>query len=379
MKILVLNSGSSSQKSALYDIGESLPADPPDALWKAEIEWGVASAKLRWKRVGGATREESVSVTDRQAAVEHMLQSLWNGPNAVISGAASINVVGHRVVHGGHKFTEATVVTPEVKSVIASLAVFAPLHNRAEIEGIEIVERLMGKVSQVAVFDTAFHRTLPSAAAVYPGPYAWFERGIRRYGFHGINHQYCTDRAAQLLKRDLPSLKVVSCHLGNGCSLAAIAGGRSLDTTMGFTPLDGLMMGTRSGSVDPSILTYLMRESSLTGDQLDDMLNKKSGLLGISGVSSDMREILSAIRQGNQRAKLAFDMFVHRLRQGIAAMAASLQGLDVLIFTAGIGEHSPEIRKATCEGLAFLGAKLDPTKNAAASSADQEILPTIRM
>jgi acetate kinase len=372
MKFLVLNSGSSSQKSALYEIGDSMPVDPPEPLWKAEIEWGRSSAKLRLKSSGRASREEHVSVTDRQSAIEHMLQTLWSGPGAVLQNASAIDAVGHRIVHGGHRLDQSTLVTPEVKSIIASVAAFAPLHNRAELEGIEIVERLIGKVRQVAVFDTGFHRTLPPLAAVYPGPYAWFEQGIRRYGFHGINHEYCASRVEQLLGLGLASLKIVSCHLGNGCSLAAISGGCSIDTTMGFTPLDGLMMGTRSGSVDPSILTYLMRQSTMTGDEMDDTLNKKSGLLGISGVSSDMREIMSAIQQGNQRAKLAFDMFVHRLQQGIAAMAASLQGIDVLIFTAGIGEHSPEIRAATCKGLAFLGIHLDPDQNAA-SSGDQQI------
>lgn len=375
MNVLVLNSGSSSQKSALYQIAKTLPSEAPEPAWKAEIEWSENSAMLRIRTSRGTSREESVSSTDRRSAIEHMLQSLWDGRDGVLQSAASIDVVGHRIVHGGHRLNEATIVTPEGKRVIASVAAFAPLHNRAELEGIEIIERLIGTVQQVAVFDTGFHRTLTPTACTYPGPYEWLERGIRRYGFHGINHQYCVHRAAQLLGLDLGSLKIVSCHLGNGCSLAAIAAGRSVDTTMGFTPLDGLMMGTRSGSVDPGILTYLMREESLTGTQLDEMLNKKSGLLGISGVSSDMREIQAAIRQGNQRAKLAFDMFVHRLQQGIAAMAASLKGLNVLVFTAGIGEHAPEIRSATCEGLAFLGIQLDAKKNAA-SSEDEELSTT---
>jgi len=375
MNVLVLNSGSSSQKSALYQIAKTLPSEAPEPAWKAEIEWSENSAMLRIRTSRGTSREESVSSTDRRSAIEHMLQSLWVGRDGVLQSAASIDVVGHRIVHGGHRLNEATIVTPEVKRVIASVAAFAPLHNRAELEGIETIERLIGTVQQVAVFDTGFHRTLTPTACTYPGPYEWLERGIRRYGFHGINHQYCVHRAAQLLGLDLGSLKIVSCHLGNGCSLAAIAAGRSVDTTMGFTPLDGLMMGTRSGSVDPGILTYLMREESFTGTQLDEMLNKKSGLLGISGVSSDMREIQAAIRQGNQRAKLAFDMFVHRLQQGIAAMAASLKGLNVLVFTAGIGEHAPEIRSATCEGLAFLGIQLDAKKNAA-SSEDEELSTT---
>ena len=372
MKVLVLNSGSSSQKSALYEIGNAPPSDPPDPLWRAEIEWARDAAHLHIQTASGAVLDENVSATDRGAAVERMLQMLWKGRTAVLQNTGQIDVVGHRIVHGGHKLDDATFVTLEVKRVIASVAAFAPLHNRAELEGIEIIERMLGAVRQVAVFDTGFHRTLPLAAAVYPGPYEWFQQGIRRYGFHGINHQYCAERAAQLLGRELASLKLVSCHLGNGCSLAAIEGGRSMDTTMGFTPLDGLMMGTRSGSLDPGILTYLMRQNSVTGDELDDILNKRSGLLGISGASSDMREVLAAAREGNGRAKLAFEIFVHRLQQAISAMASSLGGIDILTFSAGIGEHSPEVRKAACEKLGFLGIQLDPHNNTS-SVPDKEI------
>jgi len=370
MKILVLNSGSSSQKSALYDLGGSLPETAPEPCWKASIEFGQDSGDLQVETSAGAQVREKVPVKDRQAAVERMLDTLWSGKTKVLKDASEISVAGHRVVHGGHKLEKATFVDQQVKSVIASVAAFAPLHNRAELEGIEIIERLVGKVPQVVVFDTGFHRTLPLEAAVYPGPWEWFEQGIRRYGFHGINHEYCAQRAAQLLGKR--TLKLVSCHLGNGCSLAAIENGESRDTTMGFTPLDGLMMGTRSGSVDPSILTYLMRQDSLSGQQIDDTLNKKSGLLGISGVSSDMREILAAIKAGNKRAKLAFDIYVHRLQTSIAAMAASLGGIDALIFTAGVGEHSSETRAATCEKLGFIGVKLDPAKNAQ-SPADSDI------
>jgi acetate kinase len=204
---------------------------------------------------------------------------------------------------------------------------------------------------------------MPLAAKVYPGPYEWFENGIHRYGFHGINHQYCAGRAARVLGRELNSLKVVSCHLGNGCSLAAIRGGQSIDTTMGFTPLEGLMMGTRSGSVDPGILTYLMRQKGISGQQLDEILNKQSGLLGVSGISGDLREILAAIKKGNARAKLALDIYVHRLQSGIGAMVAVLGGLAALIFSAGVGENSPEVRAATCENFGYLGLKLDPKKN----------------
>jgi acetate kinase len=220
-------------------------------------------------------------------------------------------------------------------------------------------------VPQIAVFDTGFHRTMPLAAKTYPGPYEWFEQGIRRYGFHGINHQYCAERAQQLLG-DKPK-RLVTCHLGNGCSLAAIREGKSVDTTMGFTPLEGLMMGTRSGSVDPGILTYLMRQRHFYDEALDDVLNKKSGLLGISGISSDMREVLDARKRGNERASLAFDMYVHRLRSGIGAMAAVLGGIDALVFTAGVGENSAEVRAAVCDQLAFLGLRIDPAKSAQSS------------
>jgi acetate kinase len=252
------------------------------------------------------------------------------------------------------------------------MSVFAPLHNRAELEGIDIIEKHLGNIPQVAVFDTGFHSHLPEAAAVYPGPFEWLAQGIRRYGFHGINHQYCAERAAQLLGRELNSMKLVTCHLGNGCSLAAIRNGRSVDTTMGFTPLDGLMMGTRSGSLDPGILTYLMREEKSSGKQLDDLLNTKSGLLGISGVSGDMRQIVATMNDGNSRAKLAFEMFVHHLQSGIGGMIAALGGIDALIFTAGIGENSPEVRTATCANFAFVGLKLDRTKNIP-YSADQDV------
>jgi acetate kinase len=227
----------------------------------------------------------------------------------------------------------------------------------------EIVEELLGKVPQFAVFDTGFHRNLPQAAAVYPGPYEWLEKGIHRYGFHGINHQHCATRAARLLQRDIKSLKLVTCHLGNGCSLTAISEGRSIDTTMGFTPLEGLMMGTRSGSIDPGILTYLIRQGQLQPIEIDDVLNQQSGLLGISGISEDMREVVAAIKNGNARAKLAFDIYVHRLLSGIGSMVAVLGGIDALIFTAGVGENSVEVREVVCENLNFLGLKLDNVAN----------------
>ena len=307
-------------------------------------------------------------MTSRGEAIRRLLDTLWGGKTKAISGPAAIEVVGHRVVHGGPRYFEPTMVTPEVKSEIEKVSAFAPLHNRAELEGMEIVAKVLGPVPQVAVFDTGFHHRMPLAAATYPGPYEWFEQGIRRYGFHGINHQYCAERAAQMLGKNLNSLRLITCHLGNGCSLAAIREGRSVDTTMGFTPLEGLMMGTRSGSVDPGVLTYLMRQRHFFDEKLDDVLNNKSGLLGISGISGDMREVLAATRNGDEpvkaRAQLAFDMYVHRLRSGIGGMIAVLGGIDALVFTAGVGENSQEVRAAACENLGFAGVTLDRAKNA---------------
>ena len=373
MRVLVLNSGSSSQKSCLYEVGDTLPDDPPGCVWEGKIEWTDHQAQFSIKNSRGASRKDQTLVGSRREAIERLLLSLWSGETQAISGPSDIDVVGHRVVHGGPRYFEPALVTAEVKSAIEGVSVFAPLHNRAELEGMKIVAKLLGPVPQIAVFDTGFHRTMPLSAKTYPGPYEWFEQGIRRYGFHGINHQYCAQRAAQLLGKNLNSLKLVTCHLGNGCSLAAIREGRSVDTTMGFTPLEGLMMGTRSGSVDPGVLTYLMRRRHFLDEQLDDVLNKKSGLLGISGISSDMREVLDARRNGHERAKLAFDMYVHRLRSGIGAMIAVLGGVDALVFTAGVGENSPEVRAAVCDNFAFLGLKLDQEKNASPLKNDKDI------
>jgi acetate kinase len=372
MKILVLNSGSSSQKSCLYEIGESVSDDPVPCQWEGKIEWDGEVAEIALKNVKGAVRKERTKVGSRAEAVEQLLANLWEGDAWAISAPSEIDVVGHRVVHGGPHYEDPVLITPEVKTAIARVSAFAPLHNRAELEGMEIVEKLLGPVPQIAVFDTGFHLKMPLAAAVYPGPYEWFSDGIHRYGFHGINHQYCAGRAARLLDRDLNSLKLVSCHLGNGCSLAAIRDGRSVDTTMGFTPLEGLMMGTRSGSVDPGILTYLMKQKGLPGQRLDEILNKQSGLLGISGISGDMRQILAAVKDGHERAKLAFDIYIHRLQSAIGAMIAVLGGVDAVIFTAGVGENSPEVRAATCEKFGYVQLKVDPEKNFSVSS-DQDI------
>src|SRR5262249_4573848 len=301
-----------------------------------------------------------------------LLRTVHDGKARVVGSASEIDVVGHRIVHGGPHFEEPVVVTGEVRAAIDSVSDFAPLHIRAELEGMKIVENLLGAVAQVAVFDTGFHRQMPLPAAIYPGPYEWFKSGIRRYGFHGINHQYCAERTEEMRRGAEGALKIVSCHLGNGCSVTAIQKGQSIDTTMGFTPLEGLMMGTRSGSVDPGILTYLMRQDQLDGRNIDEVLNQKSGLLGISGLSSDMRDILAGIKQGHQTAQRAFDIYVHRLRAAIGAMVAVLGGMDVLVFTAGVGENSAEVRAAACRGLEFLGLRLDDRANAR-PSLDQDV------
>lgn len=367
MKVLVLNSGSSSQKSCLYQLAEPLPDDPPPPLWEARLEWEEAegTAELRVRNDRGASRRERLPHRSRDAALEHLLGCLWQGSAPAIGSPAEIDAVGHRIVHGGREFRQATRVTPEVIHAIAGLSDIAPLHNRAEVAGIRWIERLFGRIPQVAVFDTAFHRTLAPEVAAYAGPYAWLAEGIERYGFHGINHRYCAERAARLLRRDPASLRLISCHLGNGCSLAAVSAGRSVDTTMGFTPLDGLVMGSRAGSIDPGILIHLVRKHGFGADDLDRILNRESGLWGLSGVSSDMRQVLASRRAGNPRAGLAFDVFAHRLRNLLGAMLASLGGLDALVFTAGIGENVPEVRAAACAPFGFLGLRLDSTKNEA--------------
>jgi acetate kinase len=372
VKILVLNSGSSSQKSCLFELGAPLPESPPAPLWEGEIEWQGNDAVLEVRNSAGITYKEEMAAGARSDATARLLDALTSGNASVLADKSEIAAVGHRIVNGGREYTQPTLVTAEVKAAIQRMSVFAPLHNRVELEGIALIEKLFGAVPQVAVFDTGFHSGLSDAAAIYPGPYDWVKQGIRKFGFHGINHQYCAGRAAHLLERDLATLKIVTCHLGNGCSLAAVLGGRSIETTMGFTPLDGLMMGTRSGSIDPGILTYLLRDGRTDGEALDQLLNTKSGLLGISGVSGDMREIIAAMRSGNERAKLAFDIFVHRLQSGIGSMIAALGGIDALVFTAGIGENSPDVRAAACANFQFLGLALDASKNAS-PHLDQDI------
>ncbi|HTM11892.1 MAG TPA: acetate/propionate family kinase [Bryobacteraceae bacterium] len=325
MKILVVNAGSSSLKCWYHDLrGDALDTPPAQPLWSKHVDWDEK--------------------TDIEATFASVLQSL-PGP---------VELAGHRIVHGG-RFRGATKLTPEVRAAIAEETAIAPAHNRIALKAVDILQRRFGAdVTQAAVFDTGFHATLPPEAYVYPGPYAWFGAGIRRYGFHGISHGYAARRAAQILGGDSDSLRIITCHLGSGASLAAVRGGKSIDTTMGFTPLEGLMMGSRSGSVDPGVLVYLLRQHNYTADQIDDILYKQSGLLGISGISSDMREILAAIDRGDSRAQLAFDIYLHRLVREIGSMLAVLGGADAVVFTGGVGENCAPLRDRVAQQLTFL-------------------------
>ncbi|BAZ44963.1 acetate kinase [Chondrocystis sp. NIES-4102] len=360
MHILILNAGSSSQKSSLYQVETDLPQHPK-LLWSAHIDWTTPDTGSL--TVKSNHTKQNIVLNNRSTALATMLDTLTLGETKVIDNLAQIDLVGHRVVHGGAEYEQPTIITPKVKQAIADLIPLAPNHNPAHLEEIDAITKILPNVTQVAVFDTAFYSQMPLATKVYPLPYQWFEQGIRRYGFHGISHQYCAEKTAQILNCSLDTLKVITCHLGNGCSLAAIKNGVCIDTTMGFSPLEGLMMGTRSGSIDPQILLYLMREHDLNADQLNKLLNKESGLLGVSGISADMREILTACSQGNERAQLALDIYIHRLSSNIGAMMASLAGLDVLVFTAGVGENAAIVREKTCQQFAFIGLELDLTKN----------------
>jgi acetate kinase len=327
----------------------ALPDTAPAPDWQVhlDVKWESGSADS-WKR-----------------SLAEKIAELWTGKNPLLSGPEDIDIVGHRVVHGGAKYLNSVLIDEMVKNDIETFAKLAPLHNEINLDGILAAESIFPETTkQVAVFDTAFHRTLPLSASLYPLPYEWFEKyGIHKFGFHGINYQYCSHRAAQLLGGDLSNLNLIICHLGSGCSLAAVRAGKSVDTTMGFTPLDGLMMSTRSGGVDPGILLYVLRNKIASAEDLDSLLNHSSGLKGIFEATSDLKVIIEQMKQGCQRARLAFDMYTFRIRRSICEMRASLDNLDALIFTAGVGEHSSDLREAVCKELSFLGVDLDPALN----------------
>ena len=354
-KILVCNAGSSSFKFSLFDT--------EDEVLRAEggIDWLRKPTRLVIRQADRPEMREELKLETHADAVVRILEHLQAGPSGALDSLEDLVAVGHRVVHGGDRYSSAVLITAEVKRTIEELTELAPLHNPASLEGITAVEQALPKVPQVAAFDTAFHATLSEAARTYPVPKKWMrEWGIRRYGFHGLSHSYCTGQAAKMIGR--PGLRLVIAHLGNGASVSAVCDGRCVDTSMGFTPLEGLMMATRSGTIDPGIVVYLLRHKGLDVNALDQALNYESGLLGVSGTSSDLRQLLSEVSH-NPDAKLAVDVYVHRIVQTIGAMAATLGGIDALVFTAGVGERSAEIRKRVCEKLKYLGLELDPAAN----------------
>jgi acetate kinase len=358
VKVLVLNTGSSSLKYSLFE------SDGEHLLGDGIADWSRQPARLTVRRPGAPDATSELALAHHGDAVGVVLAGLTRGEPPLLRDLSEIAAVGHRVVHGGSRCTASVRVTPEVKAAIGELAELAPLHNSANLDGITAAEAALPGVPQVAAFDTAFHATIPPAAHVYPLPYSWYtDWGARRYGFHGLSHAYCSGRAAEMLGRPAVG-RLVICHLGNGCSVSAVCDGRCADTSMGFTPLEGLMMGTRSGSVDPGLLLYVLRRRGLTPDDLDRVLNKESGLLGVSGVSSDMRQLLAAAGNGDGRARLALDIYAHRVRQTVGAMAATLGGIDALVFTAGVGENAAEVRQRVCAGLEGIGLEIDAEANA---------------
>jgi len=361
MKILVLNCGSSSVKYQLLDMATE------QQLAKGSVERiGMDSAQLIHVKANAASVREVSPILDHTTAVRRVLSILSHPEHGVISDVADIIAVGHRVVHGGEMFSSSVVITPAVKDTIRCLFDLAPLHNPANLLGINAAEAALPGVPQVAVFDTAFHSAMPRMAFLYALPYVLYKRyKVRRYGFHGMSHRYVSERAAQLLGRPAEDLRIITCHLGNGASVAAVKGGHSIDTSMGFTPLEGLVMGTRSGDLDPAALLYIMAKEELGLGEAQAMLNKHSGLQGLSGMS-DMREIEQEMWDGNAKAREAFEIFCYRVRKYIGSYAAALEGVDAVVFTGGIGENSNAVREEVCKGLGYLGVDFDAQANSEA-------------
>ena len=360
MKILVINAGSSSLKYQLIDM------DKDEVLAKGLCERiGIDGSKLKHTPAGKDDVIIMQPMKNHADAIKLVIGALTDKEHGVISSMEEIGAVGHRTVHGGEVFSESVVVTDDVIAAMEECVPLAPLHNPANLTGIAACSEVMPGTPQVAVFDTAFHQTMPKKAFMYAIPYEMYQKHkIRKYGFHGTSHQYVAGRAANLLGKPISELKIVTCHLGNGSSITGIDGGKSIDTSMGFTPLDGVPMGTRCGSIDPAIVTFLMENEGLSAKEVDAMLNKQSGVFGISGVSSDFRDIEQKADEGNERAQLALDAFMNSVTKYIGAFAAEMGGVDAIVFTAGIGENNGKMRKEICAPLAFLGACIDDEKNA---------------
>ena len=354
MSILVFNSGSTSLKFGLFD------SEATETLVSGSIDWADGNrrkAKFTLRCSGKQVAQSTVDVVEERAAATYAIHVLLKEHN--------INLVGHRVVHGGADSGSAALIDAEVKATIAAMSEVAPLHNPPALQAIQASEEALPGVPQVAVFDTGFFKALPERAYLYPLPYEWYEKwGVRRFGFHGISNAYCAGRAAQMLGCELSEPRIVTCHLGGGCSVTAVRGGVPVATTMGMTPLAGIMMGTRSGSIDPSILIHLMRHCALTVDDIDEALNYRSGLLGVSGVSPDISAIEAAAGEGHIRARLSFEIFADSVRSAIGASVVSMGGVDALVFTDRVGEGSPALRSAVCEGLECVGLRLDEKLNA---------------
>lgn len=360
MKILVLNCGSSSVKYKLIDTVSE------NALAEGGVEKiGLPDGFLKFKRPDGSKEIITLGMTDHRGSVKAILDLLTSKENGCISSYGEIDAVGHRVVHGAEKFNKSVLITPEVIEQVKACYDLAPLHNPANITGIEAIQAIMPDVPQVAVFDTAFHQTMPAKSYMYPLPYKYYkEDGVRRYGFHGTSHRYVSKRAAEFLGIDIEKTRMITCHVGNGGSITAVLGGKSVDTSMGLTPTEGLMMGTRVGDVDPGALIYLMLRHNLSATELQKVINKESGVLGISEISSDMREIEQAVNLGNEKATLALDMYEQRIIKYIGAYAAEMGGVDVIVFTGGVGENQTGLRANVCAPLAFMGVEIDADINA---------------
>ena len=359
MKTLVINCGSSSLKYQLIDM------ETEKSLVQGLVERiGIEGSILTQKVEGKDKYIIKENMPNHKVAIEHVLKALINKDHNIIQSMDEIGAVGHRVVHGGEKYSHSVVIDDEVLESIKECSSLAPLHNPPNIIGIEACRELMPNTPMVAVFDTAFHQTMPKESYICPLPYELYEKyGIRKYVFHGTSHMYVSQKVAEVMEKDIKDLKIVTCHLGNGCSLAAVKGGKSIDTSMGFTPLAGVMMGTRSGSIDPSVISYLMEVHGYEINDINEILNKKSGVLGISGISSDFRDVLEEAENGNERAKLALNIFHYKVRAQIAAYAGIMGGVDAIVFTAGIGENSSVTRKECLKGLEFLGFEIDDERN----------------
>lgn len=359
MKILVINCGSSSLKYQLIDMqNEELLA-----IGLAE-RIGIDDSFLTHETIGKEKVVIKEDLKDHKITLGIVMNALIHPEYGAIKSMDEISATGHRVVHGGEEFTSSILITDKVISEVERCANLAPLHNPPNLLGIYAAQEILPGVPAVAVFDTAFHQTMPPEAYIYALPYELYEKhGVRRYGFHGTSHMYVARRAAEILEKPIEDLKIITCHIGNGASITAVDGGKSVDTSMGLTPLEGLVMGTRCGDIDPAIVPFVGQREDLSYQEIDNLMNKKSGLLGVSGISNDLRDIMKGAEEGNYRAQLALDLYNRRIKRYIAVYAAMMGGLDVIVFTAGVGENAIDVRKESCSGLEFLGIKIDDEKN----------------